>query len=455
MNEAANDQFTWSCSACGRRVPRRIDACRCGTRRQSSSASLDPSGPAEPETKAGGYGVLLVVVAVITVAGLTLIPWRSEPAPAASPRAAAASSPPPVERRPAEAPTPFLPDDIRAVAQGESPQTPTLPTAPSAVLLEDMIGRVIPAVVSIEAGPSRGTGFYIRPDRVLTNAHVIEGHSSVDLLAGDTRRKARVTTVSAASDLALLQVYEHDPRQAALPLGSVTGVRVGQEAIAVGSALGVLSNTVTRGIVSAVRRAGAITLIQTDAAINPGNSGGPLLDRSGTVIGINSLKIGRAAESLGFAVAIDHATALLGGGSAAPATTTAAAPGLDTILRRAPPSSDGARMRAQGEQQFARVLEAAARTADQLDAYWDRSARTCVASSSQAGDRRWFAVYEAHGIRLNAQVSGCHTWLDNLTANAGRVRDEMRGAAESARQSGVYPGVMRDLLRRHRMEREW
>jgi S1-C subfamily serine protease len=432
MSEPANDQFTWSCSACGRRVPRRIDACRCGSR-QSSSAGLERSGSAEPQTSGSGYGFLLVLVVVITGAGLTLIPWGSEPASPAPPRAAAAL-PPPADTRPAEAPERSVAADISSVAHQESANAPTPPTPPAAVLLEDMIGRVIPAVVSI-----------------LTNAHVIEGHSSVDLLAGDTRRKARVTAVSAASDLAVLQVDAHDPRQATLPLGSVTGVRAGQEAIAVGSALGVLSNTVTRGIVSAVRRAGAITLIQTDAAINPGNSGGPLLDRSGTVIGINSLKIGRAAESLGFAVAIDHATALLAGGPAAPATA-AAAPGLDTLLRNGPPSSDGARMRAQGEQQFARVLETAGRTADQLDAYWDRSARTCVTSSSQAGDRRWFAVYEALGVRLNTQVSGCHAWLESLSANAGRIRDDMRDATESARQSGVYPGVMRDLLRRHRLD---
>ena len=94
------------------------------------------------------------------------------------------------------------------------------------------------------------------------------------------------------------------------------------------------------------------------------------------------LKVGRAAESLGFAVAIDHAGALLG----APATPTATppapgAPGLDSLLRDSP-SSESDRMRVQGEQQFARVIEAAARSADQLDAYWERSARTCVASST-------------------------------------------------------------------------
>ncbi len=69
-------------------------------------------------------------------------------------------------------------------------------------------------------------------------------------------------------------MYNPDPNQQLLTLGTASSLRVGQEVIAVGSALGVLPNTVTRGIVSALRRAGDLVLIQTDAAINPGNSGG-------------------------------------------------------------------------------------------------------------------------------------------------------------------------------------
>ena len=60
--------------------------------------------------------------------------------------------------------------------------------------------------------------------------------------------------------------------------------------IAIGFALGLLENTVTRGIISGIRTAGLATFVQTDAAINQGNSGGPLLDRNGRVIGITTLK---------------------------------------------------------------------------------------------------------------------------------------------------------------------
>ena len=97
--------------------------------------------------------------------------------------------------------------------------------------LATLFERVSPAVVSIQAGQSRGTGFYIRPDHVLTNAHVIEGQSSVELVAGSTRRTARVTSVSTASDLAVLQVYNHDPQQATLPLGSVDRISETMEVV--------------------------------------------------------------------------------------------------------------------------------------------------------------------------------------------------------------------------------
>jgi serine protease Do len=89
-------------------------------------------------------------------------------------------------------------------------------------------------------------------------------------------------------------------------------VEVGQDVIAIGSPLG-LEGTVTRGIVSGLRSLGKIPLVQIDAAINPGNSGGPLLDASGQVIGVNTLKLRPStAESLGFAIGVDHVKALFG-----------------------------------------------------------------------------------------------------------------------------------------------
>jgi len=333
--------------------------------------------------------------------------------------------------------------------QSGSRDTPAEPP-PASAALEDVIARALPAVVSIQAGSGRGTGFFIRPDIVLTNAHVVGSESSVQLMAGNKTYSARVTTISAGSDLAVLQVYNADPLQPTLRLGSVKGLRAGQEVVAIGSALGVLSNTVTRGIVSALRNTGSVTLIQTDAAINPGNSGGPLVDRAGVVIGVNSMRIAGAqgGEGLAFAVAIDHATQLLSG--QASATNATPLQGLNRMMSGDSASGD---MREQGTRAYQRALESVARLGEDLDAYWDRYAKSCVASAVRSGDRRWFAVFEPNGLHI-AATSGydCEGWLANVRTNATVVRTEVARATEAARRQGVYPGVMRDLRRQHRME---
>jgi hypothetical protein len=271
----------------------------------------------------------------------------------------------------------------------------------------------------------------------------------VTLQVGGAMYQARVQTVSVGSDLALLQVLGANSNQPVLTMGSVTNARVGQEVIAVGSALGVLSNTVTRGIVSAVRQLGNITLVQTDAAINPGNSGGPLVDRSGSVIGVNSLAVAaQAGQGLAIAVAIDHASDQLKGR----VSTGAAQTPLTALTKAMGGSSDTDAARARGEQAYAQLLEWADRNSAQLDAYWGQYAGSCVSSSSRNGDRLWFAVLETNGVRLNPMSSlNCQGWLETLQSNAAPIRAAVDTAGEAARQSGVYPGVLRDLRRRYRM----
>ena len=316
--------------------------------------------------------------------------------------------------------------------------------------LEEVVGRVLPAVASIAAGQARGTGFFVRYDQVLTNAHVVEGQSSVKLQVGESTYTARVVTVAQGSDLAILQVYSPDPKQPILRLGSGSTARVGQEVIAVGSALGVLSNTVTRGIVSAIRDVGTVRLIQTDAAINPGNSGGPLVDRSGVVIGVNSLAVAaREGQGIGFAVAIDHAAPLLNGQGANASGQTP----LNALNKAMGGPGEGEDLRGRGEQAYTQALTWAAQNSQQLDDYWSKYAPQCVRSSVQSGDRQWFAVFEPNGVNLNVTSNlDCQSWLDNLRNNAAPIKNTLEQAAEIARRSGVYPGVMRDLRRRHRLD---
>src|SRR5207244_343987 len=118
--------------------------------------------------------------------------------------------------------------------------------------------------------------------------------------------------VAPDADLALVRVDGISSRIRPVTLGSYRQLQTGEEVVAIGSSLGVFQNTVTRGIVSAVRRSSGVVYVQTDAAINPGNSGGPLVDKYGHVVGVNTAKV-MGAESIGFSIAIDHGRRLING----------------------------------------------------------------------------------------------------------------------------------------------
>ena len=419
----------------------------------------DAATPSVETRTSGGssrWSLLVVGVVVIAGGGLFVVQSQTKPEASAGQPPRLATTPPPASAASNAAPNDATAkDDLTPAVVVLSPTTiATPPTTETAAApsgsLEDVVSRVLPAVASISAGQSRGTGFFVRADQVLTNAHVVQGQSSVSLQVGTATYTARVERVSQSTDLALLQVTGANPAQATLRLGSVSSARVGEEVIAVGSALGVLSNTVTRGIVSALRQVGPVTLIQTDAAINPGNSGGPLVDRSGMVIGINSMGIqAQAGQGLAFAVAIDHASNLLNGGAMSASSQTP----LSALTRAMGGPSDTDQQRARGEQAYAQVLEWAARNGQQLDAYWDKYASSCVASAARSGDRAWFAAFEPNGIRLApTSAYNCHSWLDTIQNNAAAIKAEVDRAGEAARKSGVYPGVLRDVRRKYHMD---
>jgi 2-alkenal reductase len=109
------------------------------------------------------------------------------------------------------------------------------------------------------------------------------------------------------TDLAVVKISE--PVPGVVPLGDSDALRPGEPVIAIGSALGQYTNTVTQGVVSGLSRtlSQLDNLIQHDASINPGNSGGPLLNMNGEVVGVNTAVIrnagsGISAEGMGFAV---------------------------------------------------------------------------------------------------------------------------------------------------------
>ncbi len=158
---------------------------------------------------------------------------------------------------------------------------------------------------------------------VLTNFHVVQdvlaaggSQSSIEVsLVDKTTYPARVIGADPDHDLAVLRLDAPVERLSAVPLGSSTGLKVGQKVLAIGNPFG-LDSTLTTGVISALERplrspsgeqiAG---VIQTDAAINPGNSGGPLLNSRGEMIGINTAIAGASGGNvgIGFAVPVDIA----------------------------------------------------------------------------------------------------------------------------------------------------
>lgn len=150
---------------------------------------------------------------------------------------------------------------------------------------------------------------------VMTNAHVIAGAASVDLVLDgyDERGAPRVVSASVEAiapdvDLALLRVPLHD--LPALKFGESADLEPGELVFALGNPDG-LGNSVSMGIVSAVARHAtpetAMTYIQTDAAVNPGQSGGPLVNANGELVGINTFIRSASGGSEGLAFAIPSA----------------------------------------------------------------------------------------------------------------------------------------------------
>lgn len=319
---------------------------------------------------------------------------------------------------------------------------------------EDVVARAVHAVVLIEAGNSRGTGFFVAADTVVTNVHVVGRHSVVTIRGADGRSaSARVTATAPAVDLAVLKVGSADRSHTVLPLGTALDARVGQDVLAIGSALGTLHNTVTRGIVSGVRRSGQVLLLQTDAAVNPGNSGGPLIDGHGVVLGITTMGYVER-QGLNFAVAADHARALVEGQPLSPAVAANLPPAGPSVVDGLSPApiSETDQARDDGQKAYDDTLQRAAADADGLDVEWQRYRRLChVAAPAWPASREWFAVL-GPAATTGAVDPGCAAWVAEIRARAQAVGQLVTEAGESARRADVLPGVRRDRLRRYRLD---
>ncbi len=223
---------------------------------------------------------------------------------------------------------PGLPHAVRA-------QTPA-GTAARRTPVVAVAEKVSPAVVNISAestvrevdpffgmffGPTTrsaqalGSGLIIDATGiVVTNAHVVEGASRIQVTTLDGRElEADLLGSDRDADLAVLKVKAAGRNLPAVPLGHSGDLMIGETVIAIGNPFG-LSHTVTTGVLSARGRTVPsergerlfTDFLQIDASINPGNSGGPLVNILGDVIGINTAIIS-GASGIGFAIPADRA----------------------------------------------------------------------------------------------------------------------------------------------------
>jgi hypothetical protein len=230
-----------------------------------------------------------------------------------------------------------------------------------------------------------------------------------------------------------------------LPLTDSSHVRVGEEVVAIGSAMG-LQNTVTRGIVSGLRRLGPVVLVQTDAAINHGNSGGPIVDHSGRVVAVATMKMTGDAQAIGFGIAAEHVRALIDG----QASLSASARRPVDVLNGGSADTDTDRDDAVAG--YERLIADAAKKVESIDRSWTDLRAQCMSGPAPhaRGDREWFVIWE--GFDENRVSPGCSNYYADLANTARGFERRMSDAADAARRAGVFPGEARDIRHRYRLD---
>lgn len=207
-------------------------------------------------------------------------------------------------------------------SEGPTLQTVDYTETEGTMTAEQIYQKLAPSIVGIvtynpsqgliSSSTGQGSGIIMSNDGyIITNAHVIGNTNkyNVTVVTGDKKEyTAKVVGYDTRTDVAVLKIEASD--LTAAEFGNSDQLNVGAWVLAIGNPGGLeFSNTLTRGLVSAVNRSiGAsnspVKYIQTDAAINPGNSGGALLNMYGQVIGVNSAKASEY-EGIGFAIPIN------------------------------------------------------------------------------------------------------------------------------------------------------
>lgn len=205
--------------------------------------------------------------------------------------------------------------DVSSIAEAAMPSLVAI-TNQSVQEMQNWFGQS-----QVYESESSGTGIIVgQTDTellIVTNNHVVEGAQTLSVgFIDETAAEAQIKGTDSDHDIAVVSVNLSDLSADTLSqikiieIGSSSDLKVGEQVVAIGNALG-YGQSVTTGIVSALNRPVTIDgitneLIQTDAAINPGNSGGALLNMSGQLVGINSAKYSdTTVEGMGYAIPVD------------------------------------------------------------------------------------------------------------------------------------------------------
>jgi len=175
---------------------------------------------------------------------------------------------------------------------------------------QNKLEYVVKGTVTIITKAGMGSGFLINPAGfAITNYHVVGNEDLLVVTSDGKQIVARTVRAVPEKDLALIKLSGEG--YAYLPLATLDNIPLGKDVYAIGtpspSLQGLvvpLSNSISKGIVSAIRKLGIVNLIQTDVPVNPGNSGGPLVIPEGLVIGVVTLKYSPYV-GLGFAISSD------------------------------------------------------------------------------------------------------------------------------------------------------
>jgi S1-C subfamily serine protease len=240
-------------------------------------------------------GLAAAALAVAVAGGLLLAPARRAPAPAGSPPAAAPVAP--------EKPS------------SPSPEGETAPAARSAPDrgAGELFRAAAPALATVTCPGRLGSGFFVGPDRLLTNAHVtcgLAGELAVKLPRG-RELIGKVKAIDEWLDYAVVDVFGAQIEEP-IPLGDSTALEPGAPVVILGSPLG-LDATLLEGKVSAAaRNLEGVAHLQLNADVNPGNSGGPVLDGAGRAVGMVTLRQA-GGGGVGFALPLEYVQEATGG----------------------------------------------------------------------------------------------------------------------------------------------